>query len=76
MESGTSEWLLSDERNAGDVTVVEDTSEHCYYVLYFISKSYDGSMDETIASNVLNKKYSDYISALTDDMQTNTYNRF
>lgn len=33
-------------------------------------------MDETIASNVLNKKYSDYISALTDDMQTNTYNRF
>lgn len=76
MDTGTSEWLLSDERKNGDVTVVENTSSHCYYVLYFISKSYDGSMNETIASNVLNEKYSDYITKLTEDMETNTYKRF
>ena len=76
MDSGTSDWLLSDDRKEGDVTVIENTSSHCYYVLYFISKSYDGSMDETIASNVLNQKYSDYINNLTADMETNTYNRF
>lgn len=76
MDNGTSEWLLSDERNTGDVTVIEDTSSSCYYVLYFINKSYDGSMDDTIASNILNQKYSDYISELIADMDTNTYNRF
>lgn len=76
MDNGTSDWLLSDERKAGDVTVIENTSSHCYYVLYYISKSYDGSSDETIANNVLNQKYSDYVSELTDGMETNTYNRF
>lgn len=76
MDKGTSEWLLSDERKSGDVTVIENTSSHCYYILYFINKSYDGSKDETIASNVLNEKYSAYITKLTENMQTNTYNRF
>lgn len=76
MDAGTSEWLLSDDRKAGDVTVIENTSSNCYYVLYYIAKAYDGSMNDTIASNVLNEKYSDYISELTKNMETNTYNRF
>ena len=60
----------------GDVTVIENSSSGCYYVLYFINKSYDGSSDETIASNVLNNKYSEYISNITDSMQVDIYNRF
>lgn len=76
METGISEWLLSDERLEGDVTVIENTTNSCYYVLYYISKSYDGSSDEDIASNVLNNKYNDYISKLTDEMEVNTYKRF
>ena len=39
MDKGTSEWLLSDERKSGDVTVIENRSSHCYYILYFINKS-------------------------------------
>ena len=42
MDTGTSDWLLSDDRKAGDVTVIENSSSGCYYVLYFINKSYDG----------------------------------
>ena len=76
MDTGTSDWLLSDDRKAGDVTVIENSSSGCYYVLYFINKSYDGSSDETIASNVLNNKYSEYISNITDSMQVDIYNRF
>jgi len=76
MDTGTSDWLLSDDRKAGDVTVIENSSSGCYYVLYFINKSYDGSSDETIASNVLNNKYSEYISNITDSMQVDTYSRF
>ncbi|MDO5382995.1 MAG: peptidyl-prolyl cis-trans isomerase [Eubacteriales bacterium] len=76
METGVSEWLLSDDRLEGDVTVVENTTNSCYYVLYYISKSYDGSSDEDIASNVLNNKYTEYLTKLTDGMEVNTYKRF
>lgn len=36
MDTGTSDWLLSDDRKAGDVTVIENSSSGCYYVLYLL----------------------------------------
>lgn len=40
-----SEWLFNEERKAGDTTVIEDNTNHCYYVLSFT----DRYLDETKA---------------------------
>jgi len=42
------DWLFDDARKAGDVTVLEDESEHCYYTVAF-EKRY---LDETPTANV------------------------
>lgn len=42
------EWLFDEERTAGDTTVIEDTTNHKYYVL----KWEDRYLDETKAVNI------------------------
>ena len=51
-------------------------SNTCYYVLYYVKRTYDGDDDETIGSILLNQKYSEYISKYTDDMSVNVEKRF
>lgn len=76
IETACADWIISTDRSEGDVTVVEDESNTCYYVLYYISRSYDGGDDETIASAVVKQKYSQYIKKYTDDMKVNVKNKF
>lgn len=76
IESVCQEWLSSNERSEGDVTVIEDTTNACYYCLYYIKKEYDGSLDESIASLVLNEKYSDFIKVYTDKVKIDVKGRF
>lgn len=76
IEAACTDWITSTDRSEGDVTVVEDESNTCYYVLYYISRSYDGGDDETIASAVVSQKYSQYIKEYTDDMKVNVKNNF
>lgn len=76
IEAACADWITSTDRSEGDVTVVEDESNTCYYVLYYISRTYDGGDDETIASAVVSQKYSQYIKEYTDDMKVNVKNNF
>lgn len=76
VESACADWIASADRKEGDVTVIEDTDNTCYYVLYYISRDYDGSDDDTIKSTLLNQKYSEYIKKYTDEYSVNVKKRF
>ena len=62
MSTGTSDWLLSDDRIYGDTTIIYNDDDECAYILYYISKSYDGSYDTSIASTILSNKYDEFIA--------------
>ncbi len=76
VESACADWIASADRKEGDITVIEDTDNTCYYVLYYISRDYDGSDDDTIKSTLLNQKYSEYIKKYTDEYSVNVKKRF
>ena len=45
-------------------------------IVYYISRSYDGSDDDAIKSTLLNQKYSEYIKKYTDEYSVNVKKRF
>lgn len=61
-------WLFGEGRAAGETTVIEDTDNSQYTVLYFVKRSYDSANDETIGYQLLSQKYSDLITGYTDNM--------
>ena len=65
--------LLRKEKRA---TVIEDDDNSCFYIVYYISRSYDGSDDDTIKSTLLNQKYSEYIKKYTDEYTVDVEKRF
>lgn len=62
------DWLFDSARTEANVTVVEDTENSQYYVVYFISRQYDSSNDTNIAATVLSNKYSELITGYTSAM--------
>ena len=76
VESACADWIASSDRKEGDVTVIEDSENTCYYVLYYIKRAYDGSDDDTIKSTLLNQKYSEYIKKYTDEYSVNVKKNF
>ena len=76
VEAACADWIASSDRKEGDLTVIEDADNECYYVVYYISRSYDGSDDDTIKSTLLNQKYSEYIKKYTDEYSVNVKKRF
>ena len=76
IESACADWIVSSDRSEGDVTVIEDSANSCYYIVYYINRTYDGADDDTIKSTVLNKKYSEYIKKYTDEYSVNVKKRF
>ena len=61
-------WLFGEGRATGETTVIEDTDNSQYTVLYFVKRSYDSANDETIGYQLLSQKYSDLITGYTDNM--------
>ena len=76
IEEACADWIASSDRKEGDLTVIEDDDNSCFYIVYYISRSYDGSDDDTIKSTLLNQKYSEYIKKYTDEYAVNVENRF
>lgn len=76
IESACADWIVSSDRSEGDVTVIEDSANSCYYIVYYINRTYDGADDDSIKSTVLNKKYSEYIKKYTDEYSVNVKKRF
>lgn len=76
IEEACADWIASSERKEGDLTVIEDDDNSCFYIVYYISRSYDGSDDDTIKSTLINQKYSEYIKKYTDEYTVDVEKRF
>nr|MBP7298503.1 peptidyl-prolyl cis-trans isomerase [Lachnospira sp.] len=76
IEEACADWIASSDRKEGDLTVIEDDDNTCFYIVYYISRSYDGSDDDAIKSTLLNQKYSEYIKKYTDEYSVNVKKRF
>lgn len=76
MESQVADWMYADGRHAGEVSVIEDTTNNKYDVVYFISRTKPATADETISSTLLSQKYNEIITGYTDNMTVdNVHNR-
>lgn len=42
IEEACADWIASSDRKEGDLTVIEDDDNTCFYIVYYISRSYDG----------------------------------
>lgn len=60
-----SSWLYDSSRKYGDITVIEDTNNSAFCVVYFVKRYYDTATDQTIADTLTNNTVSAYISNLT-----------
>ncbi len=76
VEEACADWIASSDRKEGDLTVIEDDDNSCFYIVYYISRSYDGSDDDTIKSTLFNQKYSEYINKYTDEYTVDVEKRF
>ena len=76
VEEACADWIASSDRKEGDLTVIEDDDNSFFYIVYYISRSYDGSDDDTIKSTLFNQKYSEYINKYTDEYTVDVEKRF
>ena len=59
-------WLTDESRKAGDTVVIKNNDGSTYYVLKFVSRTYDDSCKDTISSSLASDAVSEYINGLTD----------
>lgn len=70
-----STWLYDESRQAGDATVIEDTTSHKYYVLSFVDRYYDETNNDTISSTIASNAVSDYINVLIQGYEVSDPNK-
>lgn len=63
------EWLYDDARVEGDITVLEDETNHCYYVVEFVKKYYDEADDANISDLIASNRVTEYVAALIENYQ-------
>ncbi len=59
-------WLTDESRKAGDTVVIKNNDGSTYYVLKFVSRTYDDSCKDTISSSLASDTVSEYINGLTE----------
>lgn len=59
-------WLTDESRKAGDTVVIKNNDGSTYYVLKFVSRTYDDSCKDTISSSLASDVVSEYINGLTE----------
>ncbi|MGN0377646.1 MAG: hypothetical protein ACI4ED_08425 [Suilimivivens sp.] len=68
--SAISSWLYDDARKESDIEVIEDTDNHRYYVVEFVSRYYDAEESDAEISDILaSDKTTEYISGLMENYQ-------
>jgi len=67
ISSAYSSWLYDSSRVAGDKTVLEDTDNSVFCVVYFVNRYYDDTNNQTISSTMASSAVKTYIDALTAD---------
>ena len=58
------DWLFADERKENEIAVLEDATNHRYYVVEFIKRYFDEADNETIANTMASTKVTEYITSL------------
>lgn len=69
-------WITDEVRVETDINVIEDKENSCYYIVYYISKSYNGEDDVDISNTIINEKYQDFVLSKTTDMKVDVKNKF
>ncbi|NLL77681.1 MAG: hypothetical protein GX235_10625 [Clostridiales bacterium] len=64
--STISGWLFEEGRTEGDITVLEDKTDHQYYVVEFANRYYDEATDKTISDTIAAERVAEYISKLEE----------
>jgi len=62
-----SAWLYDSSRVAGDKTVLEDSENSVFCVVYFVNRYYDDTNNQTISSTIASNAVKTYIDKLTAD---------
>ncbi|MCM1134517.1 MAG: hypothetical protein NC400_02980 [Clostridium sp.] len=63
------DWLYEDGRKEGDITVLEDESNHQYYVVEFVKRYFDEADNENIADTIASSRASEYMAGLVENCQ-------
>lgn len=58
------DWLFDENREPGEVTVVEDESAGVIYVVEFVARTYDENTNDTIKQTLAEGEVSEYIDSL------------
>lgn len=64
--SAISEWLYEDGRAEGDSAVIEDETNHQYYVVEFVKRYYDDADDASISNTIASERVTEYVTKLTE----------
>lgn len=67
--SAIADWLYEEGRKEGDITVIEDETNHQYYVVEFVQKYYDEADNETISDLMASDRVTEYVNALMDSYE-------
>lgn len=67
--SAVASWLYEEEREEGNITVIEDTASNRYFVVEFINKYYDEADDANIASTIAAERVTEYTAGLISNYE-------
>lgn len=59
------DWLFSEERKEGDITVISDEASNQYHVVEFVSRSFDESSNTSISDTLSQSKTGEYVDQLS-----------
>ncbi|MBD5106507.1 MAG: peptidyl-prolyl cis-trans isomerase [Lachnospiraceae bacterium] len=60
-----SDWLFSEERKEGDITVISDEASNQYHLVEFVSRSFDESSNTSISDTLSQSKTGEYVDQLS-----------
>lgn len=70
MSSSYADWLYEEARQAGDVTVVEDSVNNQYYVVEFVGRNADAETAySSISDTLANEKATEYVNGLIENYE-------
>ena len=64
ISTGYSSWLYDSSRVAGDKTVLANSDNSAYYVVYFVNRYFDDTNNKTISSTIASNAVKAYIDTL------------
>lgn len=59
------DWLFSEERKEGDLTVIPDESSNQYHVVEFVSRRFDEASNTSISDTLSQSRAGEYVDALS-----------